>query len=59
MKTNKSITKRIRVTKNKKLVRRAAGQNHFNARSTGKEGRKKHQTQNIHSRDVKKLLERI
>lgn len=32
MKTNKSYTKRIRVTKNGKLVVRAKGQNHFNAK---------------------------
>jgi ribosomal protein L35 len=36
MKTNKSYTKRLRVTKKGKLVARMAGQNHFNA----KEGRK-------------------
>ncbi|MBX9765111.1 50S ribosomal protein L35 [Patescibacteria group bacterium] len=36
MKTNKSYTKRIRVTRKGKLVARMAGQNHFNA----KEGRK-------------------
>lgn len=32
MKTNKSYTKRIRATKNGKLVARKAGQNHFNAK---------------------------
>ena len=32
MKTNKSYTKRIRVTKNGKLVARKSGQNHFNAK---------------------------
>lgn len=32
MKTNKSYTKRVRVTKNGKLVARAKGQNHFNAK---------------------------
>ena len=35
MKSNKSYLKRIKVTKNGKLVVRKAGQNHFNA----KEGR--------------------
>ena len=35
MKTNKSYTKRIRVTKNGKLVVRVKGQNHFNAKSSG------------------------
>lgn len=32
MKTNKSYTKRIRVTKTGKLVARKSGQNHFNAK---------------------------
>jgi ribosomal protein L35 len=35
MKTNKSYTKRIRVTKNGKLMARKPGQNHFNAKSSG------------------------
>ncbi len=35
MKTNKSFTKRIKITKNGKIVARKPGQNHFNA----KEGR--------------------
>lgn len=42
MKTNKSYTKRIRVTKNKKLVVRKAGQDHYNAlENGGTKGRKK------------------
>lgn len=35
MKTNKSYTKRIRVTKHGKLVVRKIGQNHFNAKASG------------------------
>ena len=34
MKTNKSYTKRIRVTKTGKLVARKPGQNHFNAKAS-------------------------
>jgi len=59
IKTNKSITKRIRITKNKKMIRRAANQDHFNARATGNQKRKKHTTQGVHSRDVKKLLKKL
>jgi ribosomal protein L35 len=36
MKTNKSYTKRIRVTKKGKLVVRKAGQDHYNALDSGK-----------------------
>ena len=35
MKTNKSYSKRIRVTRNGKLMARAKGQNHFNAKASG------------------------
>lgn len=35
MKTNKSYMKRIRVTRRGKLVVRAKGQNHFNAKQSG------------------------
>lgn len=34
MKTNKSITKRIRVTKKGKLIARKPGFNHFNAKQS-------------------------
>lgn len=37
MKTNKSYSKRIRVTRNGKLMARAKGQNHFNAKQSGSE----------------------
>lgn len=33
-KTNKSYTKRLRVTKNGKILARAKGQNHFNAKES-------------------------
>jgi ribosomal protein L35 len=32
MKTNKSFTKRLKITKNGKLIARKPGQNHFNAK---------------------------
>lgn len=37
MKTNKSFTKRLKITRSGKIVARKSGQNHFNA----KEGRSK------------------
>lgn len=36
MKTNKSFTKRIKVTRNGKLVARKSGQDHFNAKERGR-----------------------
>ncbi len=35
MKTNKSYQKRIKVTKNGKILTRKPGQNHFNSRASG------------------------
>ncbi len=34
MKTNKSFTKRLKITRNGKLVARKPGQNHFNAKES-------------------------
>jgi len=44
MKTNKSYSKRIRVTRNGKLVVRKPGQNHFNAKASGNQRRNKRAT---------------
>lgn len=41
MKTNKSYTKRLRVTKKGKIVGRKAGQNHFNAKESTKTKQRK------------------
>ncbi len=41
MKTNKAIAKRFKVTKNGKVLKRREGQDHFNARSTGNQTRRK------------------
>lgn len=34
MKTNKSYSKRLKVTKNGKIIARGTGQNHFNAKES-------------------------
>lgn len=36
MKTNKSFTKRVRVTRNGKILARKSGQDHFNAKERGR-----------------------
>ncbi len=41
LKTHKATAKRFRVTKKGKIIKRTAGQNHFNARENGKVGRNK------------------
>jgi ribosomal protein L35 len=55
MKTNKSYTKRIRVTKKGKLVARKSGQNHFNAKEGGRTKGVKGRTQNlVVSKDIRR-----
>lgn len=39
MKTRKSITKRFKLTKQGKVLRRAIGQDHFRAKKSGKKER--------------------
>ena len=41
MKSNKSFLKRLRVTKKGKIVARAPGHNHFNAKRSGSERQRK------------------
>jgi len=36
MKTNKSFIKRLKVTRNGKILSRKAGKNHFNAKAAGR-----------------------
>ena len=41
MKTHKSVSKRIRITKNGKMIKRKCGQGHFNSRESAKVTRNK------------------
>ncbi|MFW0838100.1 MAG: large ribosomal subunit protein bL35 [Candidatus Komeilibacteria bacterium] len=47
LKTRKAVAKRIKVTKNNKLKIRAGGQDHFNARETGKKKRNKRRDKDL------------
>ncbi len=47
MKTNKSFSKRLKVTRTGKIIGRKAGQNHFNAKDTGRGGLAKGRTVNV------------
>jgi len=44
MKTNKSFTKRLKITKNGKVLARTPGQNHFNAKVSSKKRLVKNKT---------------
>lgn len=41
LKTHKAISKRFKLTGNKKILKRKAGQDHFNSRESGKTTRNK------------------
>lgn len=58
IKTHKAASKRIKITKNK-MIKRTSGQDHFNARETGKVGTGKKRMSTIAKVDqkiIKKLM---
>lgn len=57
-KTNKSYKKRLRVTKNGKIIARKPGQCHFNAKQSGKKrlDKKRMQTINMAQRIRRRFL---
>lgn len=61
LKTHKTTAKRVRVTKGKKkkLMTKHAGQNHFNARESGKVGRRKKRDKSVAKADVKNIRRQI
>ncbi|MBI4272385.1 50S ribosomal protein L35 [Candidatus Uhrbacteria bacterium] len=48
-KVHKATAKRFRVTRTKKVIKRYSGQDHFNARSSGKITRKKRRDTSLSS----------
>lgn len=59
IKTHKATAKRFKVTKNKKILKRKAGQNHFNSRESGKVTRNKRRDISIsrtEARVIKQLM---
>lgn len=59
LKTRKSIRKRFRVTGRRRLIRRSAGQDHFNARESGtitKRKRRDRELAEVDRRAVEKMI---
>jgi ribosomal protein L35 len=56
LKTNKSITKRFKITKNKKVLFRPAHQNHYNAKDSGDETRRKRKSQSLKGTIKKRII---
>ncbi|MBI5794576.1 50S ribosomal protein L35 [Candidatus Uhrbacteria bacterium] len=58
-KTHKALASRIKITKTGKVLKRYAGQDHFNSRDTGKISRKKRRDTTLsgaHRRAIKDLI---
>jgi ribosomal protein L35 len=56
LKTNKSVAKKVKITKRKKVLRRRTNQNHFNSKDTGKEGRFKKMDVALSGADAKNVI---
>lgn len=60
IKTHKATAKRFKITKNKKVIRRKAGQDHYNARESGNITRKKRRDisvgQKTDAKNIKKMI---
>lgn len=59
IKTKKAVVKRFKITKRKKVIKRTGGQDHFNARESGKTKRNKRRDSEIATADwknIKKLM---
>lgn len=58
LKTKKCIAKRVKKTKKGKIIVRKAGQNHFNARESGKKKRNKRRDRTV-SKAIQKTIKRV
>ena len=59
LKTKKALVKKIKLTKKNKVLRRKTGQNHYNSKETGKEGREKKGMVRLFKADEKNVLKRL
>ncbi|MDO8668929.1 MAG: 50S ribosomal protein L35 [Candidatus Buchananbacteria bacterium] len=55
MKTRQAVAKRFKITKNGKVIKRTGGQDHFNARETGRVKRNKRRDTQIAKADQKNI----
>lgn len=59
LKTRKALVKKIKVTKNRKVLRRATGQNHYNSKETGAAGREKRKDLRLFKADEQNVLKAL
>jgi len=58
-KTRKSVAKKVKVSGAKKVTRRYSGQNHYNAKETGKTRRGKRRDRALTKTDQKNVLKAL
>jgi large subunit ribosomal protein L35 len=59
LKTNKSVVKKVRLTKKRKVMRRKTGQNHYNSKDNGQEGRVKRNDVRLFKADEANVLKAL
>lgn len=59
IKTRKAVRKRVKITGRKKVMRRKAGQGHFNAREAGKNTRGKRRDAVVFKTDAENILRNL
>lgn len=59
IKTRKSITKRFKMTKSGKMLRRSSGQDHLLSKQTGNQKRKRKKWTEVPKAEVKILLKNL
>lgn len=59
LKTNKAVAKRFKLTKKKKIIKRTAGQDHFNAKERRKKTLNKRRDKKILNKADAKTIKRL
>jgi ribosomal protein L35 len=58
-KTKKCVSKKVKVSSTGKISRRHSGQNHFNAKESGKTRRNKRRSQGLNAKDTQNVLRAV
>jgi large subunit ribosomal protein L35 len=61
MKTHKALAKRFKITKTGKIIKRTAGQDHFNSRESGKVTRNKRRDRKMsqsYAKTIKQMIQK-
>ncbi|MDQ1283892.1 MAG: ribosomal protein [Patescibacteria group bacterium] len=59
IKTFKALSKKVKITKKKKVIRRKTKQNHYNSKETGEQGRSKKKDVRLFKADEKNVLKAL